>query len=92
MAALIPFLRGGLARGERCVYIADRDAVEQMAATTTARLGVRLERDRGPLIVMSGREYRQPGRSDPGVMLKLIQGMGARRWPPASPACGSSSR
>jgi hypothetical protein len=52
MAAIVPFVKEGLARKERCIYIAD-DHTSDKIATALAAAGVNVshERERGALML-----------------------------------------
>ncbi|MBI3455629.1 MAG: MEDS domain-containing protein, partial [Candidatus Rokubacteria bacterium] len=52
LAAVLPFLKEGLARGAQCVYVADDRTVEEVAtALTAAGVDVARERERGALLL-----------------------------------------
>ena len=75
MAALIPFLKRGLAAGERCLYLADdttTDLAEQ--ALASEGLDVDRERERGALVFLAQRDgFLRDGRFDPGAMTDLLR-------------------
>src|SRR5438132_12368992 len=57
MAVAIPFLKEGLVRGERCLYIGDDRSVEQIAqALTAAGVDVAHEQARLALSILTKRE------------------------------------
>jgi hypothetical protein len=62
LTAAVPFIKGGLARGERCLYISgertDDDFARAMAA---AGLVVALECGRGALLLRTDRETYSTG-------------------------------
>ena len=65
MPVLIPFLKQGLAAGERCIYIADDHTVEEAArALKEGGVDVDREAERGALLLWSRAEWRQPGDLD----------------------------
>lgn len=75
MAALVPFLRRGLAAGERCLYLAD-DATTDLAEQALASEGIDVdrERERGALVLLSRRDgFLREGRFDPGAMTDLLR-------------------
>jgi signal transduction histidine kinase/ActR/RegA family two-component response regulator len=75
MAALIPFLKRGLAAGERCLYLAD-GATTEMAERALAHEGIDLDREkeRGALVLLTRRDgFLQGGRFDPGAMTDLLR-------------------
>lgn len=74
-AALVPFLRTGLAARERCLYIGPSDAAERIEHDLEAS-GVRVgrERDRGAIVLLDQREcWLQGGRFDPWAMMDLLR-------------------
>jgi signal transduction histidine kinase/ActR/RegA family two-component response regulator len=75
MAALIPFLKRGLAAGERCLYLAD-DATTDLAEQALASEGIDVarERERGALVLLTRRDaFLREGRFDPGAMTDLLR-------------------
>lgn len=74
-AAVIPFMRIGLERGEKCVYIADDnngDAV--LAAMGGAGIDVDGARKSGALSVISKKEaYLREGYFDPDLMIRFLR-------------------
>jgi signal transduction histidine kinase/CheY-like chemotaxis protein len=74
LAAAVPFLRAGLAQGERCLYIADERTTEEVAqALTAGRVNVPGECARGALRLLTGREsYLRSGRFDPRRMIAFL--------------------
>src|SRR5260221_7417172 len=76
-AALVTFIREGLARRERCLYIGSHaDQVDLMAALEAA--GVLAERAlaRGALVLATqGETYLRSGRFDPEDALFLMEGL-----------------
>ena len=67
----MPFVRHGLAAGQRCVYIADNDTVDSVgAALRSAGVDVDAESARGALQILTKREtYLRDGRFDPDRMI-----------------------
>jgi PAS domain S-box-containing protein len=80
--ALVPFLRFGLERGERGLYIADQTTAEQVLDTLDAAgIDVAAATDAGALSVVTKREsYLRDGYFDPERMLALLaESVGAAR-------------
>ena len=75
LAAAVPFIRKGLARGECCVYIADDLTVEQTrAALDGAGIDTRRELERGALSLLTKREaYLRTGSFDPEGMIRFLE-------------------
>ncbi|HZY30019.1 MAG TPA: PAS domain S-box protein, partial [Candidatus Methylomirabilis sp.] len=75
MAAIVPFVRTGLARGERCLYIADHSTTREVAAALAAAgVDVQRERERGALVLLTKREtYLRGGRFEPEAMIALLR-------------------
>jgi signal transduction histidine kinase/CheY-like chemotaxis protein len=74
-AALVPFLKTGLAAHERCLYIGPSDAAERIEGDLEAS-GVRVwrERDRGAIVILDQRDcWLQAGRFDPWAMMDLLR-------------------
>ncbi|HEV7515733.1 MAG TPA: MEDS domain-containing protein, partial [Thermoanaerobaculia bacterium] len=75
MAALIPFLKRGLAMAERCLYLADAvttDLAER--ALASEGIDVDRERERGALVLLTRRDaFLRGGRFDPGAMTDLLR-------------------
>lgn len=65
MPALIPFIKQGLASGERCIYIADDQTVEEVAQALKEN-GIDIDREveQGALLLWTRAEWRQPGDLD----------------------------
>src|SRR5262249_37057705 len=72
--AAVPFLRAGLAQGERCVYIADERTTEEVAqALAAGGVNVPGECARGALELLTRREsYLRSGRFDPRRMIEFL--------------------
>lgn len=73
LAALVPFIRLGLERGERCVYLADADAADRTKAAL-ARIGVDVEREvkRGALVISGRRDHLVNGQFDQDRMMAFV--------------------
>jgi PAS domain S-box-containing protein len=76
LAAIAPFVRIGLERGEQCLYIVDdRTAAEVAAALAAAGIDVGAARGRGALVLATKREtYLRDGSFDPATMLEFLRG------------------
>jgi hypothetical protein len=74
MAAVVPYIREGLRRRERCLYLAnDRTLDEVRAALTTDGIDVRAEeRRRALLLRQSGEVYLRSGAFVPEEMVRLL--------------------
>ncbi len=74
-AAAIPFLRIGLERGEKCVYIADDNSVATvMEAMRAHRIGVDAALESGSLTLATKRDaYLKPGHFDPSWMINFLR-------------------
>jgi chemotaxis family two-component system sensor kinase Cph1 len=75
LAAVIPFIRIGLERGQRCVYIADENTSAFILEKIRAD-GIDVERkiESGALMVVTKREsYLRSGYFDPDLMLKFLK-------------------
>ena len=80
LSALVPFLRQGLERGERCFYVADHRRVAEMDPALRAR-GLDLDGavQRGAFALATEREtYLAGGEFDPDKMLDLAEGAAAQ--------------
>jgi signal transduction histidine kinase len=75
MAAAVPFIRQGLARGERCVYIAADHAVEEVVqALAAAGVDVGQERQRGALRLLTKADaYLRSGEFDSQAMIDFLR-------------------
>ena len=71
---VVPFIAEGLARGERCVYIADLDQRDALlGALSNAGVNASRALDRGSLWLRSPQEiYFRSGKFDPDDMLALV--------------------
>jgi hypothetical protein len=73
LAQVIPYLQIGLAKGERCIYVADdHDEDCLRAALAGAGLAVHEAVERRSLIFWTRRDYRQPGEFDSNVMYAFV--------------------
>ena len=72
--ALVPFIRYGLERGERCVYVADQNTADEVLDTLDAAgIDVAAATDKGALSVVTKREaYLRDGYFDPQRMMALF--------------------
>ncbi len=79
MEVVIPFIIDGLARGERCIYIADDRALDVVVrALATAGVNVVQERQRGALRLLTPLDtYLRGGEFVPHGMIDLIRQMEA---------------
>jgi two-component system sensor histidine kinase UhpB len=75
MAGAVPFLKEGLAQGERCLYIADDRAAEAIApALAAAGVDVAHERERGALWMPTKQDsYLKGGKFDPRAMIDFMR-------------------
>jgi signal transduction histidine kinase len=74
MAAVVPFFREGLARGECCAYIVDeREAGDVVTVLSAHGLDVEGARERGALRFLTKREaYLRSGAFDPEAMIAFL--------------------
>jgi len=74
-AAVLPFMRSGLQRGERCIYIADENTTEAvLEAMRAAAIDVYTHLRSGALAVVGKREsYLKQGRFDPDWMIGFLK-------------------
>jgi PAS domain S-box-containing protein len=74
-AAVVPFIGDGLARGERCLYVVDdRAADEVVGALSAAGVNVEHEVRRGALRILTKRDaYLKSGTFDPRRMITLLR-------------------
>ncbi len=72
--AVVPFIRSGLERGERCVYVADQHtAGEVLDALDSAGIDVAAATEAGALSVVTKREaYLRDGYFDPERMMAFL--------------------
>jgi PAS domain S-box-containing protein len=75
LAAAVPFIVDGLARGERCVYIADDRTVEEVVqALAAAGVDVEGERARGALRVLTKQDtYLPTDEFLPQAMIEFVR-------------------
>jgi PAS domain S-box-containing protein len=75
LAVVVPFIRHGLARGERCIYIADDGAInEVMQPLAAAGVDVARERQRGALRLGTWKDtYLRCGEFDPQAMIDSVR-------------------
>ena len=75
VAALVPYLKQGLERGERCVYALDEHGERELAAMLEAHgVDVEGERARHALVFLSYRDvFGYPVAFNPERMVRLIQ-------------------
>jgi PAS domain S-box-containing protein len=75
MAAAVPFIKEGLSRGERCLYVTDDRNAEAVAqALTAGGVDVAHERERGALWLPTKWEtYLKPGAFDPHEMIQFLR-------------------
>ncbi len=80
MAVAVPFIRDGLARGERCTYIADDAApAEVHAFLEEGGIDVARETTRGALVVGTRRDaYLKGGSFSPDAMLNFLSDAAAQ--------------
>jgi signal transduction histidine kinase len=74
-AALVPFLKTGLAAGDRCIHIGPETAARRLErALVQQKIPVGRELDRGALLLLTQRERWLPGgRFEPGGMMDLLR-------------------
>ncbi len=75
-SAVVPFLRLGLERGERCVYIVDENTADEvLRALADDGVDAAAAVASGALIVISKREsYLKNGYFDPDLMIRFLEG------------------
>jgi PAS domain S-box-containing protein len=80
LAALVPFVRTGIERGDRCFYVADGRTVADVApAMHAGGIDVAAEVSRGSLALATEREsYLAAGEFDPDAMLAMAEGAAAQ--------------
>src|SRR5581483_3395837 len=74
LTAAIEYIRGGLARGERCLYVCgEHDIPEFRAALYKAGINVYDEEARGAIILITKHDgHLQGGRFDPAAMIDML--------------------
>ncbi len=72
---IVPYLRIGLDRRERCLYVADENTAEAIAAALSAAgVGVDAAIRNGALSILTSREvYLKDGDFDPDRMIRLLE-------------------
>lgn len=76
LSAAIPFIRIGLDRGEKCVYIADDDTADALVdAIQQHGVDVDAAVRQGRLAIANKRIYPHPGDFDPDRWIKIIEGL-----------------
>jgi PAS domain S-box-containing protein len=75
LATVIPFLRIGLERGERCLYVMDENSASAVAAALSAEgVDVDSKLRSGALVLATKREaYLKEGRFDPDWMIGFLK-------------------
>jgi two-component system sensor histidine kinase UhpB len=75
MAVAVPFLREGLARGECCLYLAEKLAAEELSsALAGAGIDVALEQSRQGLRHFTpGEDFLQSGEFSPQAMIEMLR-------------------
>jgi signal transduction histidine kinase len=71
VVTMVPYVRQGLERGERCVYVVDEHSMDDVAAVLEAH-GVEVERERArrALVFLTQREtFLRGGRFEPAEMI-----------------------
>ena len=76
VAVAVPFLRIGLARGEKCLYVADENTVASILGAMRGQgLDIDTPLEKGMLAVANkGREYLRKGHFDPDEMILYLAG------------------
>jgi PAS domain S-box-containing protein len=74
LMSAVPFLKEGLARGERCLYVADDGSVEAIVqALAAAGVDVAHEQGRGALWMLTKQDsYLKGGEFDPKAMIDFL--------------------
>ncbi len=73
-AFVVPFIKEGLARGERCLYVVDDQELPEITeALSAGGVDVDGESLRGALVFMNGEEYTGPPPFDPLRMVELLR-------------------
>ncbi len=73
-ATIVDFIRGGIEREEKIIYIVNVTTVDQLKATLAAA-GVRVDAliDKGQLVILTAKEsYLKDGQFDPARMIALL--------------------
>jgi hypothetical protein len=76
LAAVVPFMRDGLARSEQCLYIVDERSIGEIRdALRVVGVEADVAEERGALRIVSKREtYLRHGGFDPAAMIALLRG------------------
>lgn len=70
----IPYIKAGLANGERCIYVADENSKDTLiGALMMWRVDAHLEMAKERLVFWTREEYRQPGRFDLNTMAAFVR-------------------
>ncbi len=74
LTAAIEYIKGGLARGERCLYVCGEHSVREFtAALRSAGINVTAEEKRGALVIVTKESAHLKGGSfDPDKMISLL--------------------
>jgi signal transduction histidine kinase len=74
-AALVPYIKAGLAAGERCLFVGHAAGGKRLEhALREAGVDVNSECERGALVVLTQREHWLPaGQFDPGTMMDSLR-------------------
>jgi hypothetical protein len=74
-SAVAAFLAAGLARGQRCVFVADESTLEEVGqALEAAGIAVAREQERGALRLLTKRDcYLADGEFRPAAMVDLLR-------------------
>jgi MEDS: MEthanogen/methylotroph, DcmR Sensory domain len=74
LAAIIPFVRAALKRGERCLYIVDVDPATRIETFRDAGIPVDEVIKAGAIVISTKRDtYLKDGNFDPGWMLQFVR-------------------
>jgi len=73
-AFVVPFIKEGLTKGERCLYVVDDQELPEITEALSAG-GVDVDREsrRGALMFMNGEEYAGPPPFDPLRIVELLR-------------------
>src|SRR5579884_706084 len=75
LQAAVEYIRGGLARGERCLYVCcERELGDFRAALNRAGMDVEAEEKRGALLLLCKHDYYfKGGRVAPDGMISMLR-------------------
>lgn len=75
LRAAVEYIRGGLARGERCLYVCcERDVDDFRSLLNNAGIAVQAEEARGSLILLTKHDgHLKEGSFDPDRMITMLQ-------------------